>query len=322
MIKRMKRIAGVLMVFLMAAMMAGCNSSSKDEPVYSVGGTVTGLAASDTVVLQNNAKYAVSVQGDGAFTFGTSMANGHTYAVTVKTQPTGKICTVASGSGTIAASNVTNAAVTCTGTITVSGTVEDSISSNRLAQITIVARDTADHTLASATTDTNGIFSVSAPAGQDFYLHADGISIGSTIYVPSNLQIDNRSSDRTVVKFYMTDQASVTAFTTSLGGDSDLDAIFYWDVEDHTGIGGVTVTASPQVTAILYAQTDGSYVSAAPTVAGNDAGGSVAGYLADPGGNGTYTFTLDPDQTILGYTVDTTFRLRLIPGEMSSPYES
>jgi uncharacterized repeat protein (TIGR03803 family) len=39
---------------------------------------------------------------------------GATYAVTVKTQPTGETCTVSNGSGTIATASVTNIAVSCT----------------------------------------------------------------------------------------------------------------------------------------------------------------------------------------------------------------
>ena len=45
--------------------------------------------------------------------------------MTVKTNPSGQTCTVASGSGTIGSANVTNVAVTCTNaaTYTVGGTV-------------------------------------------------------------------------------------------------------------------------------------------------------------------------------------------------------
>ena len=51
---------------------------------------------------------------NGSFTFGTQLAGGAAYAVTVQTNPSGQTCTVASGSGTIASANVTNVAVTCT----------------------------------------------------------------------------------------------------------------------------------------------------------------------------------------------------------------
>jgi len=50
--------------------------------------------------------------GATSFTFATKIATGAAYAVTVKTQPTGIICAVTSGTGTTAA-NVTNVAVNC-----------------------------------------------------------------------------------------------------------------------------------------------------------------------------------------------------------------
>jgi 6-phosphogluconolactonase (cycloisomerase 2 family) len=58
------------------------------------------------------------------FTFATPLASGANYAVTVGTQPTGQTCTVSGGSGTVASSNVTTVAVTCTtGTFTIGGTI-------------------------------------------------------------------------------------------------------------------------------------------------------------------------------------------------------
>jgi len=77
---------------------------------YSVGGTVSGLIGS--VQLQNGSEI-VTVPASGAFTFPTKLAIGATYSVSVSTQPSGHTCTVASGSGTIAAASVSNVAVSC-----------------------------------------------------------------------------------------------------------------------------------------------------------------------------------------------------------------
>lgn len=79
---------------------------------YTVGGSVSGLAPGQSVVLQNNGASDLAVSANGAFTFGTPLAGGATYAVTVLTQPTGQTCAVAGGAGTISA-NVTTVAVTC-----------------------------------------------------------------------------------------------------------------------------------------------------------------------------------------------------------------
>ena len=50
-----------------------------------MGGSVTGLTG--TVVLQNNAGDDLTLTADGAFSFRTALANGTTYAVTIKTPP-------------------------------------------------------------------------------------------------------------------------------------------------------------------------------------------------------------------------------------------
>lgn len=82
---------------------------------YQVGGLVTGLVSGESVVLQNNGGDNLTVSADGSFTFPTSLTNGDAYAVTVLTQPgpLTETCTVTNGSGTIAASDVTNVAVAC-----------------------------------------------------------------------------------------------------------------------------------------------------------------------------------------------------------------
>ena len=80
---------------------------------YTVGGTVTGLAAGQSVVLLNNGGDALTVNADGTFTFSAAVATGGAYAATVGTQPTGQVCTVTQGTGTVASANVTDILVTC-----------------------------------------------------------------------------------------------------------------------------------------------------------------------------------------------------------------
>ena len=86
-------------------------------PTYAVGGTVTGLAAGDSVVLLNNAGDATTVSGNTSFKFPTRLAPGAGYSVSVGTRPTSPIsqnCTVtAGGVGNVAAADVTGVTVTC-----------------------------------------------------------------------------------------------------------------------------------------------------------------------------------------------------------------
>jgi Putative esterase len=99
------------------------NWSGGDMNAYSIGGTVSGL--SGTVVLQDNGGDDLSVSASGGFTFGTALASGSAYNVTVKTNPSGQTCSVANGSGTVGSAGVTNVAVTCTAaaTYSIGGTV-------------------------------------------------------------------------------------------------------------------------------------------------------------------------------------------------------
>ena len=94
------------------------------QSIYTLGGTLSGLAQGATVVLLDNGGDPLTMNANGSFTFATSMVGGSPYAVTVGTQPQGQTCTVAQGSGTIQSASVTNVQVTCVANVyTVSGTV-------------------------------------------------------------------------------------------------------------------------------------------------------------------------------------------------------
>ncbi len=85
-------------------------------PYYTVGGTLSGLASGNTVVLQNNGGDDLNLASNGRFTFSTALADGSSYSVTVLTQPTSpnQVCAVSNGSGTVSGANVTDVSVVCT----------------------------------------------------------------------------------------------------------------------------------------------------------------------------------------------------------------
>jgi sugar lactone lactonase YvrE len=92
---------------------------------FTIGGTVTGLAGAG-LVLQNNGGDDLSITADGTFTFATAIDSGASYTVTALSQPSGptQTCTVAGGTGTVGAGNVTSVAVNCTtNRYTISGTI-------------------------------------------------------------------------------------------------------------------------------------------------------------------------------------------------------
>ena len=79
---------------------------------FSIGGEITGLTGTDRVVLQNNSGDDLTFTGSGSFTFSTLVPTDGAYVVTVRTQPTGMVCTVSNGSGT-AKADVTTTSVQC-----------------------------------------------------------------------------------------------------------------------------------------------------------------------------------------------------------------
>ena len=98
-----------------------CSTSS-----FSVGGSVSGLAAGSSVILQNNSGDNLTVSSNSAFTFLAPVASGAKYSVSVLTQPgsPSQTCTVANGTGSIGNAAVTNVAITCViNNFTVGGTI-------------------------------------------------------------------------------------------------------------------------------------------------------------------------------------------------------
>jgi len=91
--------------------------------IFSIGGTVTSLSTSQSVVLQNNSSDNLTVNNNGDFSFTTPVADGLGYSVRVMTQPIGQICSASSNSGTVNEVNVTNIVVTCVDAYSIGGTV-------------------------------------------------------------------------------------------------------------------------------------------------------------------------------------------------------
>ncbi len=93
--------------------------------LYTVGGTVSGLAGSG-LVLENNRADGIAVGSDGAFIFPLPVSDSGTYSVDVKANPVGpsQTCTASNNRGTIAGADATNVLVTCsTNTYSIGGTV-------------------------------------------------------------------------------------------------------------------------------------------------------------------------------------------------------
>ena len=101
------------LVFLLAACGGGGGGGGGGS--FTVGGSLSGMGAGKSIVLQNNAGDNLTLTSNASFTFTTALADGAAYAVTVLTQPNGHTCTVNNGSGAVSGANVTNVTVSCVG---------------------------------------------------------------------------------------------------------------------------------------------------------------------------------------------------------------
>jgi len=79
---------------------------------YTLGGSISGLTASGLVLADGTSTVAVP-SGATSFTFGGVVTSGAPYAISVQAQPSGLTCSVANGTGTMPAADVTNVGVTC-----------------------------------------------------------------------------------------------------------------------------------------------------------------------------------------------------------------
>ena len=79
--------------------LAACGGSSATEGAVS--GSVSGLNAGASLVLQNKGTDNITVTSNGTFVFPTKIASLGAFSVTVLTQPVGQICTVTRATGVI-----------------------------------------------------------------------------------------------------------------------------------------------------------------------------------------------------------------------------
>jgi hypothetical protein len=102
--------------------------------VHTIGGTVSGLAAGNSVTLTMNDNAELLVLTDNQpFNFNNPLTDGSSYQVEVFNQPTtpNQTCTVSNGQGTLAGADVTNLAISCvTNTYLLGGYVFDLIPDN------------------------------------------------------------------------------------------------------------------------------------------------------------------------------------------------
>src|SRR5690606_7104144 len=82
---------------------------------YEVGGSVAGLVGNSVTLSLNGGQQTLVVDENGAFAFGTPLASGASYTVTIVAQPVDPIetCSIENGSGTVVAGDIEDVIVTC-----------------------------------------------------------------------------------------------------------------------------------------------------------------------------------------------------------------
>lgn len=115
-------------------LLASCGGGGGGAPAapppptsFTIGGGVNGLTASGLVLRNNGGDDLAVAASSVSYTFSTSVASGGSYNVTVLTQPTGQVCTIANASGSSLSANVTNANVTCLNAYTISGNITSTV---------------------------------------------------------------------------------------------------------------------------------------------------------------------------------------------------
>ena len=88
------------------------------DALYTVGGSVSGLASGGLVLSDNGGDFLPVMAGATSFVFISAVPFGGAYNVAVQAQPANQICAVANGSGTVGSAAVTGVAVTCPVTVT------------------------------------------------------------------------------------------------------------------------------------------------------------------------------------------------------------
>lgn len=114
------------------------NGSSSD-PVYTISGTIQGLAYSDVQLTLNGTETISIATSSTNFTFATSLTAGTTYSVSLTKNPSSPdiVCELLNGSGTMGNMNVTNVEVICPTFQSIAITSTSSLATGTSLQMTV-----------------------------------------------------------------------------------------------------------------------------------------------------------------------------------------
>ncbi len=163
----------------LAMLLAGCGGGNGGSA--KIGGTVSGLATNESLVLTNNGGDNTTVSADGSFTFAKSIGSQGAYSVQVLTQPATQTCSVSYGSGVVdySADAVTKIAVVCSDNAPVGATISG-LASGATAVLSLVRGGDSSTLLKTTVTNT----STSGYSASTIYRFTD--ASGATVTLPLN----------------------------------------------------------------------------------------------------------------------------------------
>ncbi|HEY3849789.1 MAG TPA: kelch repeat-containing protein [Steroidobacteraceae bacterium] len=194
--------------------------------LYSVAGSLSGLYAGRSLVVQDDGGNSTTLAADGAFSFTAPVASGSNYAVTVATQPVGQTCSISGGSGTVAGANVAGVAISCSdNTYNVGFTVSGLIDSG------LILQDNGADNLA---VSSNGTFNFPTP-------QPTGSNYSVTILTqPANETCAVTNATGTVVGTNITDiLVTCTGEWTWVGGSNTSGAAGLYGIEGTASTGNM-----------------------------------------------------------------------------------
>jgi len=110
--RRRTRLSCRVAIVAVLGLVGACSSSSQYVSTHSLGGTVSGLTAPGLVLSNGTDALSLST-GATTFRLPTGLVSGTAYAIRVQSQPTGQICSISNGSGTMGTADVANAVIVC-----------------------------------------------------------------------------------------------------------------------------------------------------------------------------------------------------------------